>query len=350
MITLCLIVKNEQDNLRKCLESAINFVDEIVVVDTGSEDTTKKIAAEFTDKIYDFSWCDDFSSARNFSISKATNEWILILDADEIIVRFSFSQIAKFVQNKENAILAGRIEIANIVEDNYVKKKSFERINRLFNRNNFQYEGRIHEQLRSKIKIDFVSVNVGIQVDHIGYTKESIDKTQKLQRNINLLNLAISENHQDPYLYYQLGKAFYLEKNYDSAALNFEEALELPLNYKFEYVNDLVETYGYTLINQQRYEETLTFEKYIKYYNNPDFYFLLGLIYMNNAKFTVAVEYFLKCTEFLNGKLEGITTYLPYYNIGVIFDVLGYLDQALVYYKKCGNYEPALKRLNAQMN
>lgn len=63
----------------------VNFVDEITIVDTGTGDNTKTIASEFTDKIYDFKWCNDFSKARNFSISKASNDWILVLDADEFL-------------------------------------------------------------------------------------------------------------------------------------------------------------------------------------------------------------------------------------------------------------------------
>lgn len=66
MLTLCMIVKNEEESLKSCLAKAALFVDEIIVVDTGSKDTTKSIALEFTDKVYDFDWCNDFFKARNF--------------------------------------------------------------------------------------------------------------------------------------------------------------------------------------------------------------------------------------------------------------------------------------------
>ena len=78
-----MIVKNEEKFLQRCLDSV--DVDEIIVVDTGSTDKTKEIARNYTGKVYDFKWVDDFSKARNFSISKATKEWILVLDADEVI-------------------------------------------------------------------------------------------------------------------------------------------------------------------------------------------------------------------------------------------------------------------------
>lgn len=68
--------KNEEEVLERCLNSLKGLMDEIIIVDTGSTDSTKEIAARYTDKIYDFSWCDDFAAARNFSFSKATQEYI----------------------------------------------------------------------------------------------------------------------------------------------------------------------------------------------------------------------------------------------------------------------------------
>ena len=80
-----MIVKNEELFLGNCLSSVRDIVDEIVVADTGSEDATKDIALQYTDKVYDFPWTDDFSSARNYSFEQATKEYILWLDADDII-------------------------------------------------------------------------------------------------------------------------------------------------------------------------------------------------------------------------------------------------------------------------
>lgn len=85
MISLCMIVRNEEDALGRCLESAEGIADEIVIVDTGSTDGTKRVAAAYTDRIYDFEWIDDFAAARNYAFSKATQSHILWLDADDVI-------------------------------------------------------------------------------------------------------------------------------------------------------------------------------------------------------------------------------------------------------------------------
>lgn len=84
-ISLCMIVKNEEKILARCLDSIVDLVDEVIIVDTGSTDTTKEIAAKYTDKIYDFQWIDDFSAARNFAFSKATKDFIYTADADEVV-------------------------------------------------------------------------------------------------------------------------------------------------------------------------------------------------------------------------------------------------------------------------
>lgn len=84
-ISLCMIVKNEEKVLERCLKSIADLMDEIIIVDTGSTDRTKEIAKKYTDKIYDFEWIDDFSAARNFSFSKATKDYIYAADADEVL-------------------------------------------------------------------------------------------------------------------------------------------------------------------------------------------------------------------------------------------------------------------------
>lgn len=84
-ISLCMIVKNEEKVLERCLDSLKGIYDEAIIVDTGSTDRTKEIAGKYTDKIYDFAWIDDFSAARNFAMSKATCDYIYMADADEVL-------------------------------------------------------------------------------------------------------------------------------------------------------------------------------------------------------------------------------------------------------------------------
>ncbi len=98
-VSLCMIVKNEAIDLAKCLKSVSPVVDEMIVVDTGSTDNTRQLALVFGAKVYEFEWTNDFSEARNFSISKASGDWIFLLDADEVISPLDFRSLRKMVEN-----------------------------------------------------------------------------------------------------------------------------------------------------------------------------------------------------------------------------------------------------------
>ena len=108
-ISVCMIVKNEELNLSGCLDCLTSIADEIIIVDTGSTDRTKEIALQYTNKVYDFEWIDDFSAARNFAFSKASMDYIYSADADE---RLNKENQAKFFQLKE--ILLPEIEIVQM--------------------------------------------------------------------------------------------------------------------------------------------------------------------------------------------------------------------------------------------
>lgn len=347
MLSLCMIVKNEEENLKNCLSKVSILVGEIIIVDTGSSDNTKKVAKEFGAKIYDFKWCNDFSKARNFSISKASNDWVSVLDADEFVLNFNKDIVYEFISNPENENKVGRIQRINIMEDSNGSKNYIERVNRLFNKKYFCYDGIIHEQLVALNGKEYKTENVDISVDHVGYTKDELNRTHKLKRNIDMLQEALKNNTRDPYMYYQLGKSYYMLQDYSKASLYFEKALDFQLDFRLEYVENLVETYGYSLVNSERYSDALILENcYEIYSNSADFNFIMGLIYMNNAKFTKAVECFLECTKFNQSKVEGVTSFIAYYNIGVIYEVLGFKEKAIEYYSMCGDYEAAKKRLN----
>lgn len=345
-ISLCMIVKNEEKNLYKCLNSAKKYIDEIIVVDTGSDDKTKEIAKTFTGNIYDFSWCNDFSKARNYSIEKAKNDWILILDGDEEIIEFDERKIKDFI--KESSLYIGRIKRLNIIDrrDKLNESTYTERVNRVFNKKAFRYIGSIHEQLEAFASKTIKTLNVPIVINHIGYMEEQLKLTDKIERNINMLKVALDKNDKDPYMNYQLGKSLYMKKVYEEANIFFKKSLSYIESVRYEYVLDLVITYGYSLINSNNFIEALEIINYERYYEKvTDFMFLKGLILMNNGLFKKSVEAFLRCLGMEEGDIDGINSYKAYYNIGVIYECLGMVDEAVNYYKKAGVYELAKIRI-----
>ena len=148
-ISLCMIVKNEERILARCLDSVKDLVDEIVIVDTGSADATRRIAQTYTDRVYDFTWIDDFSAARNFAFSKATCEYIYSADADEVL---SEENRARFQVLKET--LLPEIEIVQMKYGNQLHNGTVYNFDeeyrpKLFKRlRNFVWEEPIHEMVR----------------------------------------------------------------------------------------------------------------------------------------------------------------------------------------------------------
>lgn len=146
-ISLCMIVKNEEDVIGRCLDSVQGIVDEIVVVDTGSTDQTKEIVSRYTERLYDFPWIDDFAAARNFAFSMATQNYILWLDADDIIQKTDRDSFLNLKNNIDQNVDSVTMHYHLAFDDNGQVTSSLRR-NRLVKRaKNFQWIGAVHEYL-----------------------------------------------------------------------------------------------------------------------------------------------------------------------------------------------------------
>jgi tetratricopeptide (TPR) repeat protein len=156
----------------------------------------------------------------------------------------------------------------------------------------------------------------------------------------------LQKNTEDPYILYQLGKSYYMDENYSEACNYFGQALYYDLDIHLEYVQDMVESYGYSLLNTEQYETAMQLlNVYDEFEHSADFIFLIALILMNNGKFQESIEEFLKAAKIQECKMEGVNGYLAYYNIGVLFECLGELTHAKKYYIMCGDYELALQQI-----
>lgn len=413
MLSVCIITKNEKENLARCVETLLRYPFEVVVLDTGSTDGTLAYLSDLQGRLREsrqpdfvkdasyiqeknfsadashireanistdpshiqekdfspdaslvigkFLWCDDFSAARNAAIELASNEMILSIDSDEFLYDFPLEELEKEItQNQEKV---GRICIHNQVQKN--TGESVEWVSRLFSRKQFLYEGRIHEQIAAKDGGKFQTFQSCLSVLHVGYDLSEQGKKEKAARNIRLLKIELEQagydfekapeeavtdlfNEKIPYLLYQLGKSAYLAAEYENACDAFARGLSFDLNPQLEYVSDMVETYGYALVHAGRAGEALFLETLTKEFgNSSDFFFLLGYVYLNNERFSDAVQAFLKATEFSTARTAGANSYLAYYNIGVIYECLGRLEQAMSYYEKCGDYAQAKERIAA---
>lgn len=346
-LSVCIIAKNEEKNIARCLACLKPTGLEIVVVDTGSSDRTREIALQYTDKVYDFAWCDDFAAAKNYAIDRATNDWVLVLDSDEFVETIDVETLCQLIGEYPDRV--GRIRRRNVFTRRAKKQENREWINRIFSRKHFHYEGRIHEQVTAFDGTEYETYQAPVTVEHTGYDLTLEERRQKAERNRRLLEQeleTLTEENQRPYLLYQLGKCCYLEEDYAGACDYFSEGLSFDLNPKLEYVIDMVESYGYALLNDGRAEEALAFEGiYEEFGGSADFQFLMGLIYMNNQRFEDAIAEFLKATQHTECRNVGVNSFAAFYNVGVICECLGRKEEAMDYYRKCGSYEPALRQL-----
>ena len=394
-LSVCIIAKNEEKNIRRCLESLKSYNFEIVVIDTGSTDDTEKIAQQYTDRVFHFQWKNDFSSARNFAISKSTKTYVMSMDCDECIDYIDVKKLQNLLAERKKQV--GRIKIRNHLTKNGTGQENTEWINRIFSKELFHYEGCIHEQVTAMNGEEYETYQAPVVILHTGYDLPENERKQKAERNIKLLqqelqrlliaflqkqdafvnviddvglknddennkrcvqrifsmieagnDLAVKLQHEEqlPYILYQLGKGYYMAGDYREACTYFSCALSFDLNPKLEYVIDMVETYGYAMLNSDQADNALFFENiYEEFGNTADFQFLMGLIYMNNARFEDAVSEFLKATKHSASRNVGANSYMAFYNIGVIYECLGRADEAKRYYEMCGEYGPAEERL-----
>lgn len=148
-ISLCMIVKNEERILARCLDTVADLMDEIIIVDTGSTDATKEIAARYTDKIYDFQWINDFSAARNFAFSKANMEYIYSADADEVLSEENRQRFQILKENLLPEIELVQMKYGNQLQFGTVYNFDEEYRPKLFKRKrDFVWEEPIHETVR----------------------------------------------------------------------------------------------------------------------------------------------------------------------------------------------------------
>ena len=175
-VSVCMIAKNEEQYIEQCLKKLLRYNMEIVVVDTGSTDKTKEIAAKYTNHLYDFVWCDDFSAARNFAVSKASNNWILILDCDEYVQELDVAKLRTCMQKYPKNV--GVLEIHNVYTtvENGIQKEGIQldEVPRFYNRNYYEYRFRIHEQITPKQLFNYNEIiletfHLPIVVKHYGY-------------------------------------------------------------------------------------------------------------------------------------------------------------------------------------
>ncbi len=225
-LCLCMIVKDEEAFLRKCIESVREIVDEIVVADTGSTDNTVQQARELGADVYPYAWEESFALARNFAISKAKSDWLLLLDADETIDRADHEALLSFIRTTK--LDGAHLRVRNYTGSYSPDQYSLHNALRLL-RNNGQYyfHGAVHEQITSKqaetISARFTTLNV--TVHHFGYLDDVVKRKEKRKRNLPLLEKQLENDPDEPFTLFNMGNEYLSLKEYQKAISFYEASL-----------------------------------------------------------------------------------------------------------------------------
>ncbi|WP_191800490.1 glycosyltransferase [Paenibacillus gallinarum] len=339
-----MIVKNEEGDIRRCLESVLRKVDEIIVIDTGSTDNTLKIVSEFTSNIYNFKWIGDFSAARNYSIQKATGDYILVLDADEFLDVDSDlqadieSELDYYLLNIKNALSYGGAFTHGAV--------------RLFtNSRNLKYENRLHEHLNIiNEQYNFTGGEGKTIIHHTGYTNETMNQKDKIKRNLSLMLKEVEEN-PNAYNTFNMGKTYMLAGEYEKAIIYLKKAYPLSGNQVF--MPELLCKLAYCLGQLQKYGDALNIinDAVIIYPNDTEMRYIQGVLFMDTGYNKDAEETFKKCLEFGDRGMtvtEGSGGYLAYYRLAELYEkqnnIQKSFDAIVEVIKRKKEYVPGIKK------
>ncbi|ABB16146.1 glycosyltransferase [Carboxydothermus hydrogenoformans] len=342
-LSVCMIVKDEERYIRNCLESVQDIADEIVVVDTGSTDNTKAIANDFGAKIFDFPWVDDFSAARNFSLEKATGDWVLLLDADEELDVSSKDKVLELVNKNEN--VAYLVNVINFLDFTKQRTVTAKRMLLFPMRAEPYFINPIHEQLRFKKNVEIRDSTIIIK--HYGYIPETVSTKKKSERNISILKKIANNSVENinveikAFNYYNLGVEYYRKQEYEKALQNFQKSFLLIRKKEPGFKYALIWHIVNSLINLKKFQEALKViedaEQLYPWY--VDLVYFKGVVYYSQRSYKKAIETFMKCLE-IGESLEtsifhydGTGSYLASYGIGSCEEALGNYNKALVFYE-----------------
>lgn len=362
-LSLCMIVKDEEILLPECLESVQGVVDELIVVDTGSQDQTVELAQTAGAKVFDFPWQDDFAAARNFSLEQATQDWILVLDADERLMEDCVAELRDTIQQSDYvASTLLRYEVGAL-------QNPYSLVSRLFRRRSqIRFERPFHETVDDSITSLLLTEphwRIGQLSEpailHEGYRPEAIADRNKAQRAVESMSRYLQTHPDDAYicsklgalyvsegrvteglavlqqglalqpedppviyeLHYHLGLAYGSLQQLELADVHYRQALQIPLPEILKvaaYINlgALCHAQSNWQQAQALFEAVLLIQPdlAIAHYN-------LGLIYKAQGNYAAAIEAYQNAIALDGQSAE------PHQNLGVVYLKIGQIPQAI---------------------
>lgn len=333
-----MIVKDEEKIIQRCLDSVKNIVDEIIIVDTGSSDKTKEIVAAYTDKIYDFQWINDFSAARNYAYSLANMDYILWLDADDVLLK---QDLIKFKQLKKN--LDPMVDVVmmkyNVGFDEHGNTTLSYYRERLTKRaNHFKWREPIHEYLETAGTI----INSDIAITHKREQITSPERNMKIY--VDLISKGISLSPRGLYYY---ARELYYNGHYGAAIQYFNQFLTTEQGW----VEDNISAcYHLSICYYHQNDRKNMLKALMKSFSydlpRAEICCQLGFYYMDAAEYNKAILWYKLATQLSLPKnswgfiLHDCWNYIPNIQLCLCYYHLGDLAEAIKYNNKAAEYKP----------
>jgi glycosyltransferase involved in cell wall biosynthesis len=317
-LSACLIVKNEEQRLPQCLDSLKSLVDEIIVVDTGSSDRTVAIAKKYQARVFHFAWCDHFAQARNYAIAQAKGQWILVIDADEVLEQRAIA-ILEEVMERDDCLAANllRSEVG-------AAQSPYSLVLRLFrNHLAIAFTGIYHESIDQTISAlqaqephwQVLNIEVPVLL-HYGYTNSEIELKHKYEFAKRLMHKHLQEFSNDSYMLNKLGALYISSQDRDSQNRHSQDR-ELGI--------ELLQK-GLNLIDDAD-QQNLT---------RCEIYYHLGLAYQQNEDWELAQKAYTQVIELDVPNLVKLSAYL---NLGNIYQEL-HQKEAIACFEKVTQIAP----------
>jgi len=343
-----MIVKNEEHNLGICLESVKDIVDEIIIVDTGSADKTVEIAKEYTDKIYHFEWINDFAAARTFSFSKGTKDYLMWLDADDVVEEDSRKRLLELKETLDPDVDIVTMHYRHGLQPDGSFSILLTRERLMKRSRNFVWKNKVHETIDlNPEENNYKVVESDIYITH----RHKVDMLKSLSRNLQIIEELVGTEHYGPQ------EACYHGLTLQSVG-KIDESLEV-LNKYFEMIRksdlaprinaylNVYEIYMNRGDFQAAYQLLEDNETYLK--DKSEYYTTLGDFAKDIlSDYESAIFYYekaIKCegNDFLgmpsNIRMEEYYYFKPYYALGHCYLKLGRYEDSVKAFKKASKYD-----------
>jgi tetratricopeptide (TPR) repeat protein len=335
-LSLCMIMRDEEEHLARCLASVQGVVDEIVIVDTGSVDRSVEIAEGFGARVLHEEWRGDFAAPRNASIEAATGDWILVLDADEELV--DGARLRELLH--EDGIEGYCLREVNFIGEERGIESVVNSAFRLFrNRPAYRYSGALHEQIMGTVDPSGGACTrfVGIEIHHYGYLEPTSRAKEKTDRNMAIVMAEVARKPTDSFTLFNAGVEFQRVGEFETALDYFRRSFAELSSLKAYYASLLLRNIVATLNALERWDEALEVlaDALQAYPDFTDLHYLQGQIHSSRREYRAAVKSFRRAIELGDHGGDrylaqaGMGSFYSWHALGVLNEMMGDAHEAV---------------------